>query len=128
MAKLQIARLQVANTAARALRVTRLASSISTGPPPSAGADVPTVEPGSAVTLVGTPTAGTWTQTAGPTVSFAGSGATVSYVAPIALAAQTLTFVYTVGTLSASTNHTVLPVTERIVVGGVEVPVLWRRN
>lgn len=104
--------------------------------PPAANAGVDQiVEPWSTVTLTGTDSDSdgtvstrSWTQTGGtPVATLAGSGATVTFEAPATIAGTTLTFMYSVidnGGLNASDTMTVtiLPVTERAVVGGVEVP------
>jgi hypothetical protein len=97
------------------------------------------VEPGRTVTLTlsssdadGTVVSSSLTQTAGPTVTLSGSGATRTLETPYTLTGTTLTFQYTVtdddGATStpATVSITVLRATERIVtVGGaspVEVP------
>lgn len=107
-----------------------------TDPIVSAGPDQPDVEPwGSDVALVGTYTDAeggtvtqTWAQTSGtPTVTLAGTGATRTFAPPPTIAGATLGFTYSVtdsggATGTDTTTVTVLPVTERAVIGGVEVP------
>jgi hypothetical protein len=102
----------------------------------SAGADQTNVEPWSTVTLTGTdtgsPTTRAWTQTGGaPSVTISGASTTTpTFTAPGTIAGTTLTFTYTVSgsgaPASSATNVTVLPVTERAVIGGVEVPMQIR--
>lgn len=100
----------------------------------NAGVDQPSVEPYTIVTLTGTATSSTgtiastsWTQTNGPTVALAGSGLTRTFQAPATLAGATLTFRLSATDNSNATSTddvvvTVLSVTERAIVGGVEVP------
>jgi hypothetical protein len=92
------------------------------------------VEPWNTVTLTGidSDSDGTvvtrgWTQTGGSAVTINGSGATVTFSAPATIAGTTLTFQYSAtdngGLTSTDTmTVTVLPVTERAVINGVEVP------
>lgn len=95
-----------------------------------------TVEPYSTVTLTGTDsdsdgTVSTraWRQVSGVAVVLTGADtATATYEAPGTVPGASLVFAYKVTDNSAETHeasvtHTVLPVTERAVVGGVEVPV-----
>lgn len=108
--------------------------STNTAPTVNAGADQSGVEPWATVTLSATATdpdgttpTVTWAQTAGsPAVSLAGSGSTRTFEAPGTVPGTTLTFTATAsdGSLSATDAVTVavLPVNERAVVGGVEVP------
>lgn len=108
-------------------------------PHANAGPDQSDVEPWLTVTLSGTDsdTDGTvvaraWTQTAGAAVTLSGaSTATATFPAPGTLAGTSLTFTYTVtdngGESGSDTvNVGVLPVTERAVIGGVEVPMQVR--
>lgn len=108
----------------------------------SAGANQSQLEPWTTVTLSGTDASsgGTiasrlWAQTSGtPTVAITGaSTATATFTAPGTLAGTSLTFSYTVTdnasqTASSSTTTAFLPVTERAVLGGVEVPMQIRGN
>jgi hypothetical protein len=92
----------------------------------SAG-DAATVEPWSTVTLTGTDSlpagaARTWSQVSGAAVTLTSSGKTAQYEAPPAIAQQALVFRYDAGGVQAQVTHTVRPVTERVVRGGVEVP------
>jgi hypothetical protein len=105
-------------------------------PTANAGRDQTGIEPWSTVTLNasastdadGTIASYTWRQISGTSVVLSGSGATRSYMAPATLAGETLVFGCTVtddtGADSAEdmVSHTVLAVTERAVIGGVEVP------
>jgi hypothetical protein len=105
-------------------------------PSSHAGASVANIEPYSTQTLTGTDndTDGTivtrtWRQVSGsPAVSLSGSGATRTYTTPGTLNGTSLVFGYTVtdndGDTSpeATVTHAILPVTERVVAGGVEVP------
>lgn len=109
-------------------------------PTADAGPDQTGVEPWSTITLPGadTDTGGTistraWAQTAGASVgALSGAAtATATCTAPGTLAGSTLTFSYTVTdtggpTASDTVNVTVLPVTERAVLGGVETPMQLR--
>lgn len=109
-------------------------------PTANAGPDQSNVEPWATVLLDGSASSdsdGTiasyaWTQTAGTTVTLTGSGATRTYIAPGTIAGETETFSLTVtdnggATSTADTvNIAVLPVTERAVIGGVEVPMQVR--
>jgi hypothetical protein len=105
----------------------------------SAGTNQVGVEPWTAVTLAGTDadTGGTittraWTQTAGATVTLSGaSTATATYTAPATIAGDTATFQYkvtdsTAASATSTVQVTTLPVTERAVIGGVEVPMQVR--
>lgn len=106
-------------------------------PVANAGADQ-TVEPWTTVTLTGTDTdtennvtTRAWSQVSGTAVTLSGSGATITFPAPPSIAGSTLTFRYTAtdsGSLSGTDDVviTVLPVTERAVIGGVEVPMQVR--
>lgn len=87
------------------------------GPTGDAGSDQVDIEPYSTVTLTGSGT-GTWSQTDGTTVTLDDDGATATFEAPGTIASETLTFDYGGDTCDV----TVLPVTERQVLGGVEVP------
>lgn len=102
------------------------------------GADVTNIEPFSTVTLSGVGSIdsdGTienyiFTQVSGsPSVTLTPNGSVCTYTAPGTVAGTTLVFGLTVvdntDTSSAqdTVTHTVLPVTERAVVGGVEVPI-----
>lgn len=108
-----------------------------TPPTVSAGADQANIEPYTTVTLTGTATdpggtiaSRTWRQVSGtPTVTLTGATtATATYKAPGTLNGTTLVFGFTAtddGGATATedtTTHTILPVTERAVIGGVEVP------
>lgn len=109
-------------------------------PTVSAGPDQTNVEPWATVTLTatasdpdGTTPTVSWAQTAGsPAVTLAGTGASRTFEAPGTLAGTTLTFTATAsdGSLTASDpmTVTVLPVTERAAIGGVEVPMRVRAN
>lgn len=105
----------------------------------NAGADQSNIEPWTTVTLSGTDSdsGGTivtraWTQTAGTTATLTNANtATATYTCPGTLAGETATFVYTVTddgaqTASSTTHVSSLPVTERAVLGGVEVPMQIR--
>lgn len=114
--------------------------SANAAPTANAGPDQTTVEPWATVTLTATATDpdGTtptvsWAQTAGsPVVTLGGSGATRTFTAPASIAGTTLTFTATAsdGSLSStdSMTVTVLPVTERAAIGGVEVPMQIRTS
>lgn len=105
-------------------------------PTATAGNDLTTVEPWSTVTLVGTDSDsdGTvvdrkWRQISGiPTVVLSGEGAQRTYEAPATLKGAELVFGYMVtdndGAVSIedTVSHTILPVTERAVIDGTEVP------
>lgn len=87
-------------------------------------------EPGDVVTLDGSASigAGTWAQVAGTSVVPL-SDPTVpmpTFTAPPTIDGDTLTFNYTVETDVDSVVVDILPVTERAVIGGVEVPMLLR--
>ncbi len=102
-----------------------------------AGLDKSYVEPYATVTLQGggssdsdgSITSYTWVQTAGtPAVTLNGSGASRTFTAPATIAGTTLTFGLTVtdndgaSSTQDTVSITILPVTERAVIGGVEVP------
>lgn len=87
------------------------------GPTGSAGDPQIDIEPYSTVTLTGTGT-GTWSQTAGTSVTLGGSGNIRTFKAPGSLAGETLTFSFGGDTCDITT----LPVTERMVRAGAEVP------
>lgn len=109
------------------------------GTPPTvdAGLDLVNVEPYSSVTLVGVDnsaysaiTSRQWVQLGGsPTVTLLNAAqATCAYNAPGTIAGTILTFRYTATdangvSASDTVDHEILPVTERVVIGGVEVPV-----
>lgn len=112
-----------------------------TAPTANAGLDQTGVEPWNPVVLTGsdsdsdgTVTGRAWAQTAGsPTVTLTGSGASRTFTAPGTVAGTTLTFTYTVtdsggATASDPMTVTVLPATERAVIGGVEVAMQVRRT
>jgi hypothetical protein len=115
-----------------------LTQSVFVNQPPSAsaGSNQSSIEPWSTVNLIGTDSDGdgtvvtrTWRQVSGtPAVTLSGTGTTRTYTAPATIAGTDLVFGYQVtddvGALSAesSTTHTILPVTERAVIGGAEVP------
>lgn len=104
--------------------------------PPTANAGAAqTVEPWSTVTLTGTDSDpdGTiatraWTQTGGAPVTYTVvNGNTVTFTAPVTITGDTSSHKYTVtDNLGATANDTVnvtsLPVTERAVLNGIEVP------
>jgi hypothetical protein len=105
-------------------------------PTASAGSDQTNIEPWSTVTLAGTDSDAdgtvvtrTWRQISGPAVTLSATGNTATYAAPATITGGTLVFGYQVidnsGAPSAESTvtHTVLPATERVIVGGVEVPV-----
>lgn len=108
-----------------------------TAPVANAGPDQ-TVEPWSTVTLTGTETDAdsnvttrAWTQVSGTAMTLAGTGATRTFTAPGTLAGITLTFRYTVTDSAAATGTddvviTVLPASERVMIGGSWVPALMR--
>ena len=105
-------------------------------PSANAGPDQTNLEPWSTVTLTGaasTDADGTvasyaWRQISGTSVTLSGTGATRTYTAPATIAGDTQVFGLTVtDNLGATSTEdtvscTVLPVTERAVIGGVEVP------
>lgn len=104
-------------------------------PTANAGTDQTAVEPWATVTLSGTDSDsdGTvasrlWAKTTGSAVTLTNAAtATATFTAPPSIAGETMTFSYTVtdnGGLTGtdSVNVTVLPVTERAAIGGVEVP------
>lgn len=111
-----------------------------TPPTVNAGADQINLEPWATVTLTGTDSDGdgtiasrAWAQTGGPAVSLTGSGAARTFEAPGTLAGTTLTFQYSAtdddgATATDTMTVTVLPVTERAVIGGVEVPMRIRET
>jgi hypothetical protein len=74
----------------------------------------------------------TWRQVSGTAVTLNGSGTSRTYSAPGTIIGTTLVFGYTVidddGISSAESmvTHTVLAVTERAVIGGIEVPAITR--
>lgn len=106
-------------------------------PTVNAGSDQ-TSEPWSTVTLTatasdpdGTTPTISWAQTAGtPTVTLAGSGAVRTFTAPLTIAGTTLTFTATAsdGTLTGtdSMTVTVLPASERVMIGGSWAPAVMR--
>lgn len=108
-----------------------------TAPVAYAGPDQ-TVEPWSTVTLTGTDTddennvaTRAWTVVSGAPTNFAPSGANCTFTAPPSIAGSTVTLRYTVTDSSGATDSddaavTVLPVTERAVINGVEVPMQTR--
>jgi hypothetical protein len=110
-------------------------------PTANAGTAQTNIEPWSTVTLSGTDSDsdGTvvtraWAQTSGTAVTLSGAAtATAIFTAPASIAGETLSFSYTVtdnlgATGTSSTNVTILPVTERTVIGGAEVPLQIRAN
>jgi hypothetical protein len=110
-------------------------------PTADAGADQVDIEPYTTVTLSGsdsdsdgTVVTRTWAQTAGTSVALSGaSTATATFTAPGTIAGETLTFSYTVeddggDDATDSCSVTVLPVTERAAIGGVEVPMQIRET
>lgn len=100
----------------------------------SAGNPQVDLEPWTLVALAGTESGGVsttkrWRQVSGPAVTLASpTTSRTSYEAPGTLAGGTVVFGYVVTggngipSTEATVAHTVLPVTERAVVGGVEVP------
>jgi hypothetical protein len=115
-----------------------LTESVFSNQPPfaSAGSDQTSIEPWSTVTMIGTDSdsdgavaSRTWRQVSGTAVTLTGSGNTASYTAPAAIISADLVFGYQVlddlGATSAenTVTHTILPATERAVIGGVEVPI-----
>lgn len=103
-------------------------------PIPNAGQDQAVEVTQATVTLTGTDTDSdgtvvtrTWTQTSGTPVTLTGTGATRTFTRPLPLDGESLTFAYTVtddrGQQAADpVTVYLLPVTERAVIGGVEVP------
>lgn len=106
--------------------------------PPSANAgnDIAGIEPWTTQGVSGvdsdsdgTVVSRSWRQVSGPTVTLVGTGATRTYIAPGTIHGATLVFGYTVTdnngqvSVESEVTHTVQPVTERAVIGGVEVPV-----
>ena len=86
------------------------------GPTADAGPDLVDIEPYSTVTL-SADGSGTWSQSSGsPTVTLGGSGTTRTFEAPGTVAGTTLGF--SIG--GSSMSATIMPSSERIVVGGVE--------
>lgn len=67
--------------------------SITWADPYQAGTDQ-TVDPWSTVTLTGTPSGGSWSQTSGPSVTLSGSGAVRTFTAPASMSQQVLGFQY----------------------------------
>jgi hypothetical protein len=115
-----------------------LTQSVFINQPPiaNAGSGQNSVEPWSTVNLIGTDAdadgtvaSRTWRQISGTAVTLTASGSTATYTAPASTAGDTLVFGYQAtdnnGAVSAESivTHTVLPATERAVIGGVEVPV-----
>lgn len=107
----------------------------------NAGADQTNLEPYTTVTLSatdsdtdGTVSTRAWSQTAGTVVTLTGaSSRTLTFTAPGTIGGDTLTFQYQVtdnggATASDTVNVSVLPVTERAAIGGVEVPMQIREN
>ena len=95
----------------------------------SAGPDQVNIEPYTMIFLVGTDTASstdprTWVQVSGPAVSdLVQSGKTAQCTAPGTILGATLVFGYSAATSPQDqVSVAVLPVTERVVRGGVEVP------
>lgn len=112
-----------------------LAGSSNTPPTAGAGTDQVDIEPWTTVNLAGTDSDsdGTvvsrqWTQISGTTVTLSGATtANASFTAPATIAGGTLVFQYAVtdddsAVTTDQVSITVLPVAERAVVGGVEVP------
>lgn len=110
-------------------------AAVNTPPIANAGTGQTNVEPGTMLTLNGSGSSDpdgtivsyTWTQTAGATVTLSGTGATRTFKAPYTVAGTTLAFRLRVtdndsAFTEATVTHTVLPCTERAVVGGAEVP------
>lgn len=110
-------------------------SSSNVAPTANAGSNLSNIEPYSTQTLSGsdddsdgTIVTRTWRQISGTAVQLVGSGANRTYAAPGTIAGVSLTFGYSVtdnsGANSAESvvTHSILPVTERAVIGGVEVP------
>ena len=108
-------------------------------PTSNAGTDQGGIEPLSVVTLTGsdndsdgTVAARIWRQVSGTTVSLSGSGANRTYSAPATLSGTSLVFGYKVtdnaglDSDESIVTHTILPVTERAVSGGIEVPLAIR--
>lgn len=127
---LQISRAIVSTTTRptnSALKILNVSASTPPSTPVTTSAAQAAIEPLTVVTLTGTgDSPGVWSQISGAPVSLAGSGATVTYVAPQSITPAVLRFTYTVAGQSAAVEHTVLPVTERVVAGGVESPLeLW---
>lgn len=101
-------------------------------PTADAGVDQTGVEPWTPVLLngsvLGAADSTGWVQIAGtPTVALTATGTQASFEAPGTLAGTTLTFQFTAtnagGSSTNTMNVTILPATERAVIGGVEVPV-----
>jgi hypothetical protein len=105
----------------------------------NAGSGANNVEPGTTLFLNGTASTdpdGTiasfaWAQTAGETVTITGTGATRTVIAPPTVTGTVLGFELTVTdgdglTSTATVAYTVLPASERVVLGGVEVAVVFR--
>lgn len=125
--------------AGSAIFALKVADPINVVPTSGAGTDQSNLEPWATVTLTGTDadSDGTvvtrvWRQISGTTVTLTGTGTTRTYTAPATLAGATLVFGYQVtddlGGVSVedTVSHTILAVTERAVVGGVEVPVRFQ--
>lgn len=104
----------------------------------NAGPDQAAIEPWSICTLDGNGSSGpnlplsyAWTQTAGTTADLSDPTAvSPTFDVPGSLAGETLKFQLTAtdalgGTATDTVDITVLPVTDSIVYGGVEVPVHW---
>lgn len=98
--------------------------------PVSAGPDQANIEPYTTVNLLGTDGAlstdpRVWAQVSGPAVSdLTQGGKSATFTAPGTILGATLVFGYTAANSAQDTvSIVVLPVTERAVVGGVEVPV-----
>jgi hypothetical protein len=87
------------------------------GPTGSAGDNQFDIEPYSTVSLTGYGT-GTWAQDSGTEVTLDGAGNTRTFKAPGTIAGETLTFSFGGDTCDVA----VMPVTERMVFDGAEVP------
>lgn len=127
---LRVAQVRVSTTVATggSLRVGSVRAAVTISTIANAGPDVTGIEPGSVVTLTGNGT-GTWDQVSGPAVIFSPdpNSSVRQYLGPMTLAGTTLVFRYTAsGGSTDTTTHTVLPVTERAAIGGVEVPMIIR--
>lgn len=108
---------------------------VNTPPTAHAGPTLSDLEPGTTVTLDasastdadGTIVSYSWAQTSGPIIAGSGTGPVRTYTAPYTIAGGFLGFQVTVtdnsgATGQASVTHSVLPCTERALVGGVWVP------
>lgn len=86
------------------------------------------LEPGGTVVLTGSggDSGGTtsWSQVSGPTASLSVAGSTVTVTCPGAALGATVVLRYAVNVAFSDVSLTVLPVTERALVGGVEVPLI----